>query len=73
MKVAGTSPNVRQCNCNLVKWFLLSNGGATKPEIAEATGFRDQNYFARMLRFRLGKSPSELRRERGKFHCREEV
>lgn len=42
-------------------------------EIAEATGFRDQNYFARMLRFRLGKSPSELRRERGKFHCREEV
>ena len=38
MKVAGTSPNVRQCNCNLVKWFLLSNGSATKPEIAEATG-----------------------------------
>lgn len=38
MKVAGTSPNVRQCNCNLVKWFLLSNGCATKPEIAEATG-----------------------------------
>lgn len=38
MRVVGTSPNVKQCNVNLVKWFLLERGGATKPEIAQHTG-----------------------------------
>ncbi len=38
MRVVGTSPNVRQCNVNLVKWFLLEHGGSTKPEIAQHTG-----------------------------------
>lgn len=42
-------------------------------EIAEATGFRDQNYFARMFRLRLGKSPTELRKERGGFRNRAEA
>lgn len=38
MRITGTSPMVKECNVNLVKWFLLDHGAATKPEIAQLTG-----------------------------------
>ncbi len=46
---------------------LLYETRARIKEIAEATGFRDQNYFTKALLHRLGKTPSGLRRERGFF------
>lgn len=38
MRITGTSPKVKECNCNLVRWTILERGCATKPEVAEATG-----------------------------------
>ncbi len=43
---------------------LLYETRSSIKEIASLTGFRDQNYFTKVLVHRLGKTPTELRKER---------
>ncbi len=40
---------------------MLHESTVSVKEIAEATGFRDQNYFGKVFRRHLGKSPSRMR------------
>ncbi len=69
----GCSPQEFLISCRIQHVLrLLYHTRDRVQEIAEATGFHDQNYFARMVRQRLGKSPSALRKERGCFRGRQE-
>ena len=43
---------------------LLYETQLSVKEIAEASGFRDQNYFTKAIVRRLGKTPTGLRKER---------
>ena len=45
---------------------LLKNGGMNISEIALASGFRDPNYFAKVVRKATGESPMQIRK-RGQF------
>ncbi len=38
MRFTVTSPKLKECNSNLVRWALLESGGATKPWVADHTG-----------------------------------
>ncbi len=43
--------------------MMRQEWGASIKEVAEATGFANQNYFAKVFAKRLGKSPSEFRKQ----------
>ena len=41
---------------------MLHESAVSVKEIAEATGFSDQNYFGKVFLKRLGKTPTQMRR-----------
>lgn len=64
----GCSPQEFLISCRIQTAIrLLYETRKRIKEIAEATGFRDQNYLTKTFLRRLGKTPSELRKERGAF------
>ena len=64
----GCSPQEFLISCRIQTALrLLYETRKRIKEIAEATGFRDQNYLTKTFLRRLGKTPSELRKERGAF------
>ena len=64
----GCSPQEFLISCRIqMALRLLYETRKRIKEIAEATGFRDQNYLNKTFLHRLGKTPTELRKERGAF------
>lgn len=64
----GCSPQEFLISCRIqMALRLLYETRKRIKEIAEATGFRDQNYLTKTFFHRLGKTPTELRKERGAF------
>lgn len=62
----GCSPQEFLISCRIQAALrLLYETRKRIKEIAEATGFRDQNYLTKTFLHRLGKTPTELRKERG--------
>ncbi len=58
----GMSPSEYLISCRIQEALhLLYDSSLTMKEVAEQTGFHDQNYFAKVILRRLGKTPTQLR------------